>query len=54
MNAPDKALSNATVASIDHWIGGRPVPGQSGRRADVFNPATGTVTGKVALANAAE
>ena len=54
MNAPDKSLSNATVASIEHWIGGRVVPGQSGRRAEVFNPATGAVTGQVALANSAE
>ncbi|MBK0392592.1 CoA-acylating methylmalonate-semialdehyde dehydrogenase [Ramlibacter sp. CrO1] len=42
------------MASIDHWIDGRVVPGQSGRTADVFNPATGTVTGKVALASTAE
>src|SRR6478752_752083 len=54
MNAPEKSLSNATVASIEHWIGGRVVPGQSGRRAEVFNPATGTVTAQVALANSAE
>ena len=33
MNAPEKSLSNATVTSIEHWIGGRVVPGQSGRRA---------------------
>jgi malonate-semialdehyde dehydrogenase (acetylating) / methylmalonate-semialdehyde dehydrogenase len=54
MNAPDKSRPNATMASIEHWIGGRLVPGQSGRRADVFNPATGVVTGQVALANSAE
>ncbi|HMA07585.1 MAG TPA: CoA-acylating methylmalonate-semialdehyde dehydrogenase, partial [Ramlibacter sp.] len=36
------------------WIAGRVVPGQSGRRADVFNPATGAVTGQVALANTGE
>ncbi|MDP3761380.1 MAG: CoA-acylating methylmalonate-semialdehyde dehydrogenase [Ramlibacter sp.] len=54
MNAPDKSLAQAATASIEHWIAGRAVPGQSGRRADVFNPATGAVTGKVALANTAE
>jgi malonate-semialdehyde dehydrogenase (acetylating) / methylmalonate-semialdehyde dehydrogenase len=54
MNAPDKSSTNAAIASIEHWIGGRIAPGQSGRRADVFNPATGAVTGKVALANASE
>jgi len=54
MNAPDSTRSAATVASIDHWIDGRVVPGQSGRSADVFNPATGQVTGKVALAGRSE
>ena len=53
MNAPDKPLS-AAVASIEHWINGRVVPGQSGRRADVFNPATGAVSGQVALAHTNE
>jgi malonate-semialdehyde dehydrogenase (acetylating)/methylmalonate-semialdehyde dehydrogenase len=42
------------TASIDHYIAGRVVAGTSGRSQDVFNPATGAVTGKVALANAGE
>ncbi|MEO8654047.1 MAG: CoA-acylating methylmalonate-semialdehyde dehydrogenase [Ramlibacter sp.] len=54
MNAPQKSLQQAGTAAIEHWIGGRVVPGQSGRRADVFNPATGAVTGQVALANTSE
>lgn len=54
MNAPEKSPSGAALASIEHWIGGRVVPGTSGRRAEVFNPATGQVTGQVALANTAE
>ncbi len=54
MNAPDKSPRSAATASIEHWIGGRTVPGNSGRRADVFNPATGAVSGQVALANSAE
>ena len=54
MNAPDKSSQSAATASIEHWIGGRIVPGNSGRRADVFNPATGGVSGQVALANSAE
>jgi len=41
-------------ANIDHYTGGRVVAGTSGRAQDVFNPATGAVTGQVALANAAE
>ncbi|GAB2607253.1 CoA-acylating methylmalonate-semialdehyde dehydrogenase [Ramlibacter solisilvae] len=53
MNAPDRNTATG-LASIEHWIGGRRVPGQSGRRAEVFNPATGAVSGQVALANAAE
>ena len=54
MNAPDKSSKSAATASIEHWIGGRIVPGNSGRRADVFNPATGSVSGQVALASSAE
>ena len=42
------------ITNIDHSIGGRNVAGVSGRTQDVFNPATGAITGKVALANAAE
>ena len=42
------------IAHIDHYIGGRVVAGTSGRTQDVYNPATGTVTGRVALANKAE
>ena len=40
--------------SIAHYISGRAVAGTSGRSQDVFNPATGAVTGTVALANSAE
>ncbi|HSV58385.1 MAG TPA: CoA-acylating methylmalonate-semialdehyde dehydrogenase [Variovorax sp.] len=54
MNAPDKSLSTAKQAAIEHWVGGKLVPGQSGRRSEVFNPATGTVSGQVSLASAAE
>jgi malonate-semialdehyde dehydrogenase (acetylating)/methylmalonate-semialdehyde dehydrogenase len=42
------------TSSIDHWISGKVVPGKSGRASDVFNPATGKVTGRVALADASE
>lgn len=54
MNAPDLTKSGKALASIDHYIAGKVVPGASGRSQDVFNPATGGVTGKVALANASE
>src|SRR5438309_5839097 len=39
---------------IGHFIAGQRRPGQSGRASDVFNPATGAITGRVALANGAE
>ncbi|GGA62985.1 CoA-acylating methylmalonate-semialdehyde dehydrogenase [Pelagibacterium lentulum] len=39
---------------ISHFIDGNHVAGQSGRTADVFNPATGEVSAQVALANAAD
>jgi malonate-semialdehyde dehydrogenase (acetylating)/methylmalonate-semialdehyde dehydrogenase len=40
--------------TIGHFIGGRPVVGQSERYADVFNPSTGDVQARVALASARE
>ncbi|MDR3452162.1 MAG: CoA-acylating methylmalonate-semialdehyde dehydrogenase, partial [Rhodoferax sp.] len=39
------------IANIDHYIGGRVAAGTSGRAQDVFNPATGAVTGRVAMAS---
>ncbi len=43
-----------SIANIDHYIGGKVVAGTSGRHQDVYNPATGAVSGKTALANSAE
>ena len=37
-------------SAIGHWAAGAPFPGRSDRRADVTNPATGRVTGSLALA----
>jgi malonate-semialdehyde dehydrogenase (acetylating) / methylmalonate-semialdehyde dehydrogenase len=42
------------VTRISHWIGGRSVPGESGRSGPVYNPATGEQTGQVDLASVAE
>ena len=42
------------MQEIGHWINGKLVKGTSGRFADVFNPATGEVQAKVALASDAE
>jgi len=43
-----------TTASISHFINGQLSSGDSGQTQDVFNPATGQVTGQVALANHAD
>ncbi|MBX3609032.1 MAG: CoA-acylating methylmalonate-semialdehyde dehydrogenase [Hydrogenophaga sp.] len=43
-----------SASNIDHFIGGQVSPATSTRRQDVTNPATGAVTGRVALANAAD
>ncbi|MBF9045018.1 CoA-acylating methylmalonate-semialdehyde dehydrogenase [Rhodobacterales bacterium HKCCE4037] len=42
------------MKEIGHWINGKHVAGSSGRTADVWNPATGEVQAKVALASKAE
>jgi malonate-semialdehyde dehydrogenase (acetylating)/methylmalonate-semialdehyde dehydrogenase len=39
---------------ISHWIGGKIVPGESGRTGPVFNPATGEQTHEVDFAGAEE
>ena len=44
--------AGATAGQILHWVGGARAAGQSGRFADVFNPATGEVTHRVALGTA--
>ncbi|MEY3872764.1 MAG: hypothetical protein RLZZ296_1759, partial [Pseudomonadota bacterium] len=48
--------TTATLApsTIGHHVGGRLAAGTSVRQQDVFNPATGAVTARVALANAAD
>ena len=42
------------MREIGHFIGGKYVVGSSGKFGDVFNPASGEVTGKVAMADATE
>jgi malonate-semialdehyde dehydrogenase (acetylating)/methylmalonate-semialdehyde dehydrogenase len=44
----------AGVTRISHWIGGRSVPGESGRSGPVWNPATGERTGEVDFASVEE
>ena len=42
------------MKEIGHWINGKMVAGTSGKFADVFNPATGEMQARVALASVAE
>ncbi|WP_436764456.1 CoA-acylating methylmalonate-semialdehyde dehydrogenase, partial [Streptosporangium sp. V21-05] len=41
------------MKNVTHWIGGGPVEG-SGRTSEIFDPATGEVSGRVHLASVAE
>ncbi|NLS10480.1 CoA-acylating methylmalonate-semialdehyde dehydrogenase [Nesterenkonia sp. MY13] len=41
-----------SITEINHWINGAEDPGQGQRRTDVYNPATGEVTGSLHLADA--
>lgn len=43
-----------TISGIAHWAAGEAFAGTSGRSADVTNPATGQVTGRLALASRAD
>ncbi len=51
MGAPEAFTATTDVG---HWIGGRRVPGSSGRQQAVWHPATGRVARQVALASAEE
>ena len=42
------------MREIGHFIGGKPVSGSSGAFGDVFNPAAGEISARVALASRAE
>jgi malonate-semialdehyde dehydrogenase (acetylating) / methylmalonate-semialdehyde dehydrogenase len=53
VEAPEREGARAGEPTrISHWIGGRIVPGTSGRTNPVYNPATGEQTGAVDLASA--
>ena len=43
-----------SISNINHFINGQRAAGSATRKQDVFNPATGAVTGQVALANATD
>jgi len=44
----------ASIGTVNHWIGGKPVASQSGRSSVVWNPATGEAQAKVRLASVEE
>src|SRR3954465_3379157 len=46
--------STHATTTIDHWIGGAAAERVAERFGDVFDPATGTVTKRGALASAAD
>jgi malonate-semialdehyde dehydrogenase (acetylating) / methylmalonate-semialdehyde dehydrogenase len=48
------AAVTTELKTIGHWIGGRTVAGESGRRGPVYNPATGEQSGEVAFASVEE
>ena len=43
-----------SIPNIGHWVNGQAATGSSGRSQSVYNPATGAVTGHVALASSVE
>ena len=51
-DTPDGAGKRA-MKHCTHWIGGHPWAGAAERRGDIYNPATGQVTGTVDFASAA-
>lgn len=48
------AIPTATPTLINHWIAGAEIAPHHERRGDVFNPCTGRVTGRVAMADPEE
>jgi malonate-semialdehyde dehydrogenase (acetylating)/methylmalonate-semialdehyde dehydrogenase len=53
VQAPERA-DERELKRISHWIGGRTVPGESGRSGPVYNPALGVQTAEVDFASAEE
>ena len=47
-------MAKESAKELDHYVGGKRVKGAGGRFGDVFNPATGEVSGRVPLASADE
>jgi malonate-semialdehyde dehydrogenase (acetylating)/methylmalonate-semialdehyde dehydrogenase len=54
MSQAARRTAAGPVVEIGHHVAGQARKGESGRSSDVFNPATGEVSGRVALASDAE
>jgi malonate-semialdehyde dehydrogenase (acetylating) / methylmalonate-semialdehyde dehydrogenase len=52
MATETSTIPEAKLATITHWIDGKPWDGAADRHGDVYNPATGNVAARVAYANA--
>jgi malonate-semialdehyde dehydrogenase (acetylating) / methylmalonate-semialdehyde dehydrogenase len=50
----DTRAEGTGLGRVSHWIGGRVVPGESGRSGPVYNPATGEQTAEVDFASVEE
>jgi malonate-semialdehyde dehydrogenase (acetylating)/methylmalonate-semialdehyde dehydrogenase len=48
---PETRRADELGEAVPHWIGGRRVPGTSGRRGPVFDPALGTIAREVDFAS---
>jgi malonate-semialdehyde dehydrogenase (acetylating) / methylmalonate-semialdehyde dehydrogenase len=51
---PAETAEDTGVTQIGHWIGGKVVPGRSGRSGPVYEPATGRQAGEVTFASREE
>ena len=54
MTESERTAETSGVKPIHHWIGGKSVPGTSGRSGPVWNPATGEQSGAVDFATVEE
>ncbi|MGA7540027.1 MAG: aldehyde dehydrogenase family protein, partial [Steroidobacteraceae bacterium] len=52
-SSPLPFSASSSAALVGHWIGGQPLAGDGARADEVFDPATGKVARRVALADAA-
>src|SRR5262245_11611425 len=46
-----RLVAGSDLPLVPHWIGGAPAAGEPGRTGDVYDPATGAVTKRVAFAS---